>query len=99
MFVTGFSIVDASVSDDYATIAYQASTGARKWLRLCNGPGDNVDDATALAVSPASGDDHPAAIMVSSSGRRVFVTGQSLGARTSGGNAGFGYATVGYAGV
>ncbi len=126
------------VSDDYATIAYNASTGARKWLRLYNGPGNSVDDATALAVSPsgtvyvtgasssgsatatdyatvaysaagrqlwvgryngpANGEDHPAAITVSSAGSRVFVTGQSLGATTSGHNAGFDYATVAYSG-
>ncbi|HEX6934605.1 MAG TPA: PQQ-binding-like beta-propeller repeat protein [Streptosporangiaceae bacterium] len=124
------------ISQDFATIAYEASTGAQKWLRLYNGTANNADDATALAVSqdgtvyvtgassaaratdyatiaysasgkrlwvsryngPVNGEDRPAAIAVSSAGREVFVTGRSLGPRTTGQYQGFDYATVAYAG-
>ncbi|HEX9519805.1 MAG TPA: hypothetical protein VF940_26965, partial [Streptosporangiaceae bacterium] len=63
VYVTGGD-TGTSGSDDYATIAYDATTGARLWVARYNGPvGQN--GANALAVSPHSG--------------TVYVTGQSLG--------------------
>ncbi|MEU6074189.1 S8 family serine peptidase [Micromonospora sp. NPDC047074] len=53
---------------DYLTIAYDAGTGAQKWLTTYDGPGPFADDARAIGVSP--------------DGARVFVTGQSSGVDT-----------------
>jgi outer membrane protein assembly factor BamB len=68
VFVSGFT-AGASASDQYATLAYDASTGARLWGTRYNGPGNGNDMATALAVSP--------------DGSKVFVTGYSPGASGS----------------
>jgi hypothetical protein len=56
-------------SRDYVTIAYDAATGARRWLARYNGP--------------ASGDDLARSVTVSPDGRTVYVTGGSAG-KTSG---------------
>ena len=61
VFVTGYSY-QSTTEHDYTTIAYDAMTGARRWLKLYDGPGGATDFATALAVSP--------------DGSSVFVTGQ-----------------------
>ena len=61
VFVTG-SIQQRTLFD-YATVAYNAATGARLWVRQYNGPGDSGDEAASVAVSPG--------------GSRVFVTGRS----------------------
>jgi DNA-binding beta-propeller fold protein YncE len=64
VFVTGQS--HGATSDyDYATVAYSAATGARRWVSRYNGPGNGFDIANAVAVSPG--------------GRSVFVTGASQG--------------------
>jgi PQQ-like domain len=63
LFVTGTSSGSRS-GDDYATIAYSAATGARRWTRRYNGAGNGRDIAAALAASPGGG--------------TVFVTGASL---------------------
>lgn len=63
VFVTGFST--STTTRDYATVAYDASSGATLWTKRYNGPG-STDVANALGVSP--------------NGARVFVTGWSFGA-------------------
>jgi putative pyrroloquinoline-quinone binding quinoprotein len=62
VLVTGTSDRPAT-SSDYATIAYDAATGAQAWLARFNGPGNGVDQANAISTSP--------------DGSRVYVTGQS----------------------
>jgi WD40 repeat protein len=51
VFVTGFSNATPDVPE-WATIAYDASTGARLWVRRFDGPDDLGDDARAIDVSP-----------------------------------------------
>jgi hypothetical protein len=64
VFVTGSSL-GLSSSFDYATVAYDAPSGAVLWTRQYNGPGNDYDYATSAAASP--------------DGSALFVTGSSPG--------------------
>src|SRR5213078_1899686 len=68
LFVAGYSRGTLS-SYDYATVAYEASSGALLWVRRYNGPGNDDDSPTALGVSP--------------DGSKVIVTGVSTGLGTN----------------
>jgi hypothetical protein len=63
VFVTGSSAA-GNDGTDYATVAYDASTGATRWVRRYNGPTDMDDFATSIAAGP--------------DGSAVFVTGGSV---------------------
>jgi hypothetical protein len=81
VYVTGTS-AGAKSGDDYATIAYSAATGARRWVSRYNGPFNFHDSATSLAVSPT--------------GSTVYVTGTTTGRGTSDHQGAAEYATVAY---
>ena len=76
VFVTGDS-VGAATGDDYATVAYNATTGTQLWARRYNGPANRADGATSVAVSPAGG--------------KVFVTGSSTASASRSDYATIGY--------
>jgi outer membrane protein assembly factor BamB len=63
VFVTGQSYGSSTTGVDYATVAYDAATGAQVWVQRYVGPAKGGDDAYVVAVSPAGG--------------TVYVTGQS----------------------
>src|SRR6266700_4082307 len=70
VYVTGLSVAPTSgaLEADYATISYNAATGAQMWLRRHHGAGAGYDIAAAIAVSPAG---------------EVLVTGSSWGATSN----------------
>ncbi len=70
VFVTGTSYGTGPAIGDYATVAYSAATGARLWIKRYNGVGNSGGIATKVVVSP--------------SGKTVFVTGYSYGTAASG---------------
>ena len=65
VYITGDSYSPTIGANTYATIAYNAATGAQLWGKTYNGPGNSTDEAYSLAVSPSGG--------------TVFVTGRSTG--------------------
>jgi outer membrane protein assembly factor BamB len=65
VYVTGTSIGGAGVGNEYATVAYNAATGAQLWVQRYDGAGGG-SHAFSVAVSPTTG--------------TVFVTGDSYDA-------------------
>jgi WD40 repeat protein len=65
VFVTGTSEDAGGGPSRYATVAYDAHTGSRLWVRRYGGPVPGEDSAAALGVAP--------------DGSMVYVTGQSDG--------------------
>jgi DNA-binding beta-propeller fold protein YncE len=79
LFVTG-SCDEMDTGTDFVTLAYDAATGRRLWRRRYNGPANNSDSPSAIAVSP--------------DGAKVFVTGLSSGLASP--DFPFDYATLAY---
>lgn len=82
VFVNGTSEGKRS-GQDFATIAYRASTGARVWLARYDGPAGGDDSLFPGAVQ---------SLVVNGNGKTVYVTGASRRA----GSARHDYATVAY---
>ena len=84
VFVTGSAATTTSVRD-YATIAYAAATGARRWVARYNGPLNKGGFGSSVAVSP--------------DGSAVFVTGATVIKTSSTGDfpVAYSYGTVAYA--
>lgn len=70
-----------SSDTDFATLAYNATTGAERWVSRYNGPGNASDVAGSLAITP--------------DGRTLIVAGQSH-PPSNGVGRNLGYATVAY---
>lgn len=81
LYVTGGSGGDAT-GKDFATVAYDAVTGGRRWVARYNGPTSELDSARSVVVSP--------------DGARVFVTGWSVDGETASGSRNTDYATAAY---
>ena len=79
LFVTG-SCDAANTGTDFVTLAYNAATGRGLWLERYNGPANNSDSPSSIAVSP--------------NGKEVFVTGLSSGVASP--DFPFDYATIAY---
>ncbi len=69
VYVTGRS-AGSSLKGDYATIAYNAVTGATAWVSRYNGPGNGIDYGVDVLVSP--------------NGATVYVSGDSYGGKGPG---------------
>jgi DNA-binding beta-propeller fold protein YncE len=67
VYITG-SLDSTGSTRDFGTLAYDAATGTKLWEARYSGPGENLDDAQAIGVSP--------------DGSAVFVTGRSYGTGT-----------------
>jgi hypothetical protein len=83
VFVSGTTVYGSSKPSDAATLAYDASTGAEKWVDVyaSTSDSDQRDRATRLVVSP--------------DGSKVFVTGNST-CHDCTGSAFVGYSTIAY---
>ncbi len=62
VYVTGFSAAGPSTGFDYATVKYN-SVGQQQWVARYSGPGNQVDEASAIAIDDSG---------------NVYVTGESL---------------------
>jgi len=93
-YVTGYSALElapnGALQYDFATVAYDAATGAQIWDARYDGPARFWDIATSLGVSTVRLPD-------GSTREQVFATGRSNGASAS--NVAADFATVAYDGL
>jgi DNA-binding beta-propeller fold protein YncE len=94
VFVTGYSIRTLARRYDYTTVAYDAGTGARLWVRSYNSPVDVFDFPSSLGVSPdasavyvtgSGGGDYATVAYDAGTGARLWV--RRYGTQASGGDA------------
>jgi DNA-binding beta-propeller fold protein YncE len=88
VFVTGGGSAGGISAYDYATVAYNAATGAQEWVARYHGPVTHYSEESRYQ-GPAY--NAARSVAVSLSGRTVFVTGQDTGTTPA-----FDYATVAY---
>jgi len=81
LYVTGGSGGEGT-GKDYATVAYEAATGARLWVSRYDGPTSGLDSARSVAVA--------------ADGARVFVPGWSADGETASGSRNLDHATIAY---
>jgi DNA-binding beta-propeller fold protein YncE len=81
VFVTG-NTGHIQTVNDFVTVAYDTTTGAQLWLAQYDGPGHDVDQASAIGISP--------------DGKHVYVTGKSAGPQTGNSSPSFDFATIAY---
>lgn len=67
LYVTGYSFYPAT-NNDFATLKYNATTGAILWTTIFNGPSSNSDQAVKMKLDAA---------------QNIFITGNSHGGATN----------------
>lgn len=67
LYITGYSFYPAT-NNDFATLKYNASTGAILWTTIFNGPSSNSDQAVKMKLDAA---------------QNIFITGNSHGGATN----------------
>ncbi|MHC2990183.1 hypothetical protein OB13_00750 [Pontibacter sp. HJ8] len=68
VYVTGSSVGNGKNNSDYATVRYEAATGAQTWVQRYNGPAGGIDRATGMVIDEQDG---------------IYVTGYSQGENSS----------------
>lgn len=67
LYITGYSFYPAT-NNDFATLKYNATTGAILWTTIFNGPSSNSDQAVKMKLDAA---------------QNIFITGNSHGGATN----------------
>jgi WD40 repeat protein len=87
VYVTGSVYGGLASVREYATVAYRAATGARRWVAI-------YPNQSPYGYGPAYGS---VRMVVSPDGRTVYVTGHAVSGAGSGGAPAYGFGTVAYA--
>jgi len=73
IYVTGYS-QGSSTQPDYATVAYNISSGAELWSRRYGGPANGPDRARGIAVDPLSGNVYVTGFITSNETGKDYAT-------------------------
>ena len=74
VFVTGWRQNPSTLGQEYATVAYNAATGAQQWAQSYRGGGDSVYGANGVAVSPSGGTVYATGSIVPKNGSEEMAT-------------------------